>query len=305
LGEKSTAGALDLANITQRVRKQWFHLYMRQPSRFHPTVIMPTYWPGGQSPRPDLLGGDSTKQIEALWTYLADGDRARKPVGLARESKQLTVTDTVEICRGRGPAGYRGIAVGYPERVHLAFDSEQMALRELWKGDFVHVDFGAFQPRGVERISFPPGIPFHRLKSLEDSWPAKGKTDYGFPADHGYRFRGYTLNALRRPIFFYDYDGVQVSDFFEDARAADGKPFLRRTLTFHAAQVPAPFYFRAAAGGKVVSIPTNPNRFSVDRLTLQIHGGPVGIVREGEPAELLLPLTLSKGQSTLTLEYQW
>jgi hypothetical protein len=124
-GQKSAgAGALDLVNATTRLQKNWFHLYMRAPQRFHPGIIMPNYWPGGQSLRPDVLKGDSAQQIEALWTYLEGGTRAKNPIGLSRQSKEIRVTDVAEMARGRSSIGYRGIAVGYPGRLSLGFDSE-------------------------------------------------------------------------------------------------------------------------------------------------------------------------------------
>ena len=73
-GEKGGAGALDIVNLTERLQKNWFHLYMRDPARFqrHRDHAQ-HYWPGGQSIRPNVLKGDSAQQIEALWAYLADG----------------------------------------------------------------------------------------------------------------------------------------------------------------------------------------------------------------------------------------
>ena len=112
-GQRSgEVSALDLARVTERLQKNWFNLYMRQPSRFHPTVIMPSYWPDGQSIRPNILGGDTAQQTEALWTFLEDGIRAKKPMGLSRQSNELRVGDVTEICRGQSPLGYRGIGVG-------------------------------------------------------------------------------------------------------------------------------------------------------------------------------------------------
>jgi hypothetical protein len=105
-------------------------------------------------------------------------------LGLSRESNELRVGDVTEVCRGQSAAGYRGIAAGYPERLNLAFDSGEMALRQLWKGEFASVDYGSFSARGTDHISFAPGVPFHRLQSLEDNWPYKGKTNYSFPQDH-------------------------------------------------------------------------------------------------------------------------
>ena len=303
-GQKSgEMAALDIAHVTERLKKNWFNLYMVQPTRFHPTVIMPSYWPGGQSTRPNILGGDTAQQIEALWSYLADGSKAKKPVGLSRESNELYVSDVAEICRGRGPAGFRGIGVGYPERINLAFDSEEMALRQLWKGEFANVDMGSFRPRGSDSITLPPGIPFHRLKSLEENWPYKGKTNYLFPQDQGYQFRGYHLDAMRRPTFRFLYGNVAVTDFFEDVRDKDGKAFFKRTITFEAPDKQDAFYFRPAAGKKTSK--QSDRQLGVDSLQVRITSDHKGIVREGSPSEILIPLTLSKGRTTLTLEYQW
>lgn len=297
------AGALDIVHVTERLKKSWFHLYMREPSRFHSTVIMPSYWPGGKSIRPNILGGDSAQQIEALWAYLEDGPRAKKPKGLSRQSNELRVSDVAEICRGRGTAGYRGIGVGYPERINLAFDSEEMALRLLWKGEFASINHGSFRARGTEKIPFPPGIPFHRLESMDDEWPYKGKTDYTFPQDQGYQFRGYHLDALRRPTFQYHYGEIVVSDFFEDLVGDEGAAWFQRTLRLETPLAEPMFYFRAAAGKDVAQ--ESDQEFRVGPLHLRITSDHSGQIREGEPGEVLIPLTLPKGTTTLTLEYRW
>ncbi|MDF1862145.1 MAG: c-type cytochrome [Verrucomicrobiales bacterium] len=297
------AGALDLVNVTDRLRKNWFHLYMRDPQRFHATVIMPSYWPGGQSIRPNLLEGDPAQQIEALWNYLEDGPRAKKPKGLSRQSNELRVSDVAEICRGRGTAGFRGIGVGYPERLNLAFDSEEMALRLLWKGAFANVNHGSFQARGGDRVSFPPGIPFHRLESMDDSWPYKGKTDFTFPQDQGYQFLGYELDELRRPTFRYRYGEVSVEDFFEDVPEENGWAWFRRTFQFETPRAQEMFYFRASSGTKITRTPDGS--FVIDQLELRIGSSHEGLVREGDPAEVLIPLTLPEGRSQLILEYRW
>jgi cytochrome c553 len=299
-GQKSAAGALDIVHTTERLQKSWFHLYLRQPQRFHPTVIMPTYWPGGHSMRPNILGGDTAQQIEALWTYLKGGTQAKKPLGLARTSNELRVADVAEMCRGRGTAGYRGIGVGYPARLNLAFDSEEMALRLLWKGDFANVDLGNFHAKGTDRIAFPAGIPFHRLQSLEDEWPSKGKTNYAFPQDHGYQFRGYQLDALRRPTFRYQYGDIVVEEFYEDLRDKDGAAYFKRRLQFDATEAQQPFYFRAACGDKIST--TSDRGFKIDQLQFRITSEHPGTAREDE---VLIPLTLSKGRTIVTLEYQW
>jgi mono/diheme cytochrome c family protein len=301
-GQKSGgAGALDLVDATTRVQKNWFHLYMRSPQRFHPGIIMPSYWPGGQSLRPDVLGGDATRQIDALWTYLEGGTQARNPIGLSRQSKEIRVTDVAEICRGRSSIGYRGIAVGYPSRISLAFDSEEMALRQLWRGEFANVDLGSFSPRAGEGLlTLPPGVPFHRLKSPEEKWPTKGKTTFGFPQDHGYQFRGYDLDAGRRPTFRYEYGEVKVEDRFEEVSQAPGPACFRRTLRFTSTGPTEPFLFRAASGGEACKM--MEQTFRIDRLTVRLIATPTARLREGD---LLIPVNLRDGVTELTLEYQW
>lgn len=303
-GQKSGgAGALELIHVTKRLKKNWFHLYMRQPSRFHPTVIMPSYWPGGQPIRREILGGDTNRQIEALWDYLSDGSRAKLPTGLSRQSLQLRVADETVMCRGRGTAGYRGIGVGYPERISLAFDSEQMALRQLWKGEFASINHGSFHARGSERVSFPAGIPFHRLASMDDPWPYKGKTNYLFPQDHGYQYRGYFLNLQKRPTFMYRYGEIAVEDFFEDDLNEKGEAFFRRKLTFSAPAVQESFFFRVGSGKQISS--AGGRQWQIDRLRLHVQEGQEVRVREGDPKELLIELALPKGKTVLQLEYRW
>jgi hypothetical protein len=162
---------------------------------------------------------------------------------------------------------------------------------------------GHFRPRGTDLITFPPGIPFHRLKSLEDNWPYKGKANHAFPQDHGYQFRGYHLDAARRPTLLYHYGDIAVEDFFEDVRGGDGKAYFKRTLRFETPAGQTPFYFRAAAGKKIVT--QSDRNFAIDKLQLRITSDHKGVVREGENGDVLISLTLPKGRSTLTLEYQW
>ena len=302
-GQKSGgAGALELVHVTDRIKKNWFHLYMRQPSRFHPTVIMPSYWPGGESIRKEVLGGDSDQQIEALWAYLSDGPRAKSPKGLSRQSLQLRVAAETVMCRGRGTASYRGIGVGYPERISLAFDSEEMALCQLWKGDFASVNNGSFHARGNDRIIFPPGIPFHRLASMDDLWPYKGKTNYLFPQDHGYQYRGYFLDKQKRPTFMYRYGEIKVGDFFEDLLDEEKKAFFRRTMTFIAPARQEMFFFRVASGKEIEAAGEG---WQIDRLNLRMLGDQQAQAREGDPKDLLIPLVLPKGKTILKLEYRW
>ena len=94
-----------------------------------------------------------------------------------------------------------------------------------------------------------------------------------------------------------------MQEFFEDIRDKDGTPFFKRRFTFDAPQAEQAFYFRAATGRKIKS--SSDRSFVIDQLQLRITTEHAGIVRPGDTGEVLIRLTLPKGQSSLTLEYQW
>ena len=119
--------------------------------------------------------------------------------------------------------------------------------------------------------------------------------------------------GLRRPLAIASVIAL-VSGLFlsfaspASAAVAPGKPtnvavtIARNTasVTFTAPANTAPFFFRAACGTKVAA--TGLQAYQADKLTFRVLGTQAGQVRDGE---VLLPLNLPAGTSTLTLEYQW
>ena len=73
--------------------------------------------------------------------------------------------------------------------------------------------------------------------------------------------------------------------------------------SFETREAQSPFYFRAASGKKITT--QSDRAFLADQLLLRITSDHKGVVRAGDPGEILIPLTLPKGRSTLTLEYRW
>lgn len=88
-----------------------------------------------------------------------------------------------------------------------------------------------------------------------------------------------------------------------DLRDKNGNAYLRRTLRFDAPTAQELFHFRAATGERAAA--PGDRTFRVDNLDLRVTSEHPGTVRPGSPAEVLIPLTLPAGRSTLTLEYQW
>ena len=130
---------IDLTTTTERLNEDWFRQFLLDPSRFHPGTRMAAFWPEGVSPLPALLGGNTDRQHAALWTYLADGARAKFPEGLSRQNVDLNVGGEAVVYRGKmWEAGFRAVATGYPGQLNAAFDAEEMRLALLWRGRFVN-----------------------------------------------------------------------------------------------------------------------------------------------------------------------
>jgi mono/diheme cytochrome c family protein len=299
--EKSAAPirALDLMTMTERLEENWFHHYLANPQRFSPLTIMPGFWPDGKSPLPDVLGGDPGKQRDALWQYLARGPEAGEPHGLALEPLIVEVKNEAVIIRRAFPGiGKRGIGIGYPGGVNLAFDAAQMRLASVWSGGFIEASGlwrgqGSGQARilGKDTVTFPPGPAFAVLALPDTAWPAFDPTPRPSPNS----FNGYTLDAQQRPTLRYSVDGFSVEDFCIERTSADGKVFLERTLKFPAAP-PAAMHFRVAAD-RIIE-PRGAKEFEVGKnLRVRLPSEPI-VRNAGEWKELLLPV-----RGDLRIEY--
>ena len=301
----ATMPGVDLTEMSERLQKEWFYQYMRDPQRLSPGTVMPSFWPGGRAIRKDILEGDPNRQLEALWQYLLDGRQARPPRGLIREPIELLATDEAVMLRRSYPGiGKRGIGVGYPAGVNLAFDAEQMRLSMIWKGKFADPasvwrsqGHGQVRPLGSDLIRFPAGP---ELDDAVNPWVV----DQGRPPRH--RFRGYTLDGLQRPTFMYRFDNVDVEDYPIDVRDEQSDASLiRRTLTFSSDKGRNDLAFRAAAGSSIQA--EDDHTFLVDKaLRIRIdvaHLGQIVDIPAGK--QLRVPLEIGKGKSALILEYTW
>ncbi|MSU27381.1 MAG: c-type cytochrome [Pedosphaera sp.] len=299
--EKSAAPirALDLMTMTERLEENWFHHYMTSPQRFSALTIMPGFWPDGKSPLPEMLGGDSGKQRDALWQYLARGPEAGEPRGLVQEPLIVAVTNEAVIIRRAFPGiGKRGIGVGYPSGISLSFDAGQMRLGSVWSGGFIEASSiwrgqGAGQAHilGKDTVNFPAGMAFAMLESATAAWP----TNLTRQAE-GFAFKGYSLDAQQRPTFRYDFGDVLVEDTFLDVKVGDTKPHLVRSLKLPQRPPPSGLHFRVAVDKQVES--RGGNAFVVGKGLLVRLSAP-GVVRDADGVkELLLPV-----RGAFTVEY--
>jgi len=63
---------IDLALSQRRMTWDWFRHYLLDPPAFHADTKMPRFWPEGVAVNKDLCGGDTNRQIAALWLLSPD-----------------------------------------------------------------------------------------------------------------------------------------------------------------------------------------------------------------------------------------
>lgn len=62
---------INFAFVADRLRLEYFQRYVRDPQRFRPGTMMPTFIAeDGSTPIKAVLDGDATRQFEAIWNYL-------------------------------------------------------------------------------------------------------------------------------------------------------------------------------------------------------------------------------------------
>ncbi len=300
-----TMPAVDLTEMAERLHKNWFYQYMRSPQLLSPNTVMPSFWPGGQSIRKDILDGDANQQLEAIWTYLLDGRQARMPRGLVIEPIELLATDEAVMLRRSYPGiGKRGIGVGFPGGVNYAFDAEQMRLGMVWKGKFADPGgvwrgqgSGNVRPLGTDLVRFGPGPD---LDDLRAPWIV----DDTRPPDH--QFTGYHLDAHQRPAFTYRFRDIDVEDFtVETSEDTDGRPILRRTLTFSSRERHEGLAFRITATEPIVA--DGDRTFVVGgKLHIHVDDNHAGMISETAAGDqLVVPLEIPSGKSQLVIRYAW
>ncbi len=291
---------IDLTGIHERLQRRWFDEFVVDPAAKQPGTRMPTFFPDGKSTLPGILGGDLAKQTSALWAYLARSDTLPLPDVLRNArtmSFEIAPNDAPVVLRTfMSDAGTHAIAVGFPARVHFAFDAFEVRPAVAWRGRFLDAHGTRYdrfappaEPLGKDVVRFAPGPPFARLENATASWPDQ----------HDIAFRGYRLDEERVPTFVYELAGLRIEDRIapipnEDQRGSEQG--LRRRLS--TAGDPRGAWFRPgveATGG------------TEDRFVLRS-----GVtIRVGRPAVAHLvrgELRISIGRdarSTIELEYRW
>lgn len=310
-----TNQGIDLLTSYERLQPEWFSRYLRNPGAFRPRTVMPTAWPDGRAVFKTILDGDTDQQIEAIWYYLSLGTSAADPSGVRPVSSKLEVGDHASIHRGRSRvAGFRGIAVGLPEKLSYAFNAETGTLSAIWQGDFIGVNWsgqgaGDFHPAS-EPITLAQDVSFVALADENAPWPllpvmtkeAPANPNPLYPKNVGYQFRGYFQDETSIPTFQYRCGTVEIEDRSVVVGTEERRQ-LKRVLQFDSPTTQT-VWFRALVG----DIKAESERvFRAGRLRLTIPATETTLrplAEASRQTELLLRLRIPQGRSTLEFVYE-
>jgi hypothetical protein len=322
----------------ERLQPGWFNNFVRNPGKYRPRIVMPYSWPDGVAAHDKILDGNTQLQIEAIWYYLSLGTSAADPPGIRRIDTVLSVGDTTRTYRGRSSvAGFRGIAVGFPENLSYAFNAETGTLSAIWQGDYIRVDrggqgSGGFNP-AAQPIQLAQDVSFVELENENASWPlrpvmtkeAPANPDPLYPKNRGYQFKGYYMDDASVPTFMYRIGEIEIEDR-SIAVQSDSKLDLVRTIQF-TSPVKRMLWFRALTGETEKLKAESKLVYATDKLRLTIPNTPLLLRAMPDDAkqpntkqpkakqpddkqpevnfsELLLRIEIPQGQSTLSLTYE-
>lgn len=290
--------AVNLLDMTPRLREDWVHRYIMNPASLRPGTRMPSGFPNGKSVVEDLYAGDPSSQIAAIWGYLKEGKQAAVPKGLLPSPIELKPETEPIIYRnflsGLSP---RGIGVGYPERVNIAFDAERGALTLLWQNDFIDAAKhwqgrgpGTQGPMGDNVVTYQRQPAVASLESKDAAWPAESDVT----------FLGYSLDEKRRPAFRYVIGDLTVEDHLVPFNTED-RLGLRRTLRISGNGGLESAFFRLAASS---SLTADGDGFrTAEGILVRVLSGQPDVVSSGGLQELRVAASATAG--LLDYELTW
>ena len=301
--------AVDLGTVAGRLRPSWFRRLLWDPASLNMNTRMPAFWWEGARHFPEILDGDPQRQIGAIWAWLSLGESMPPPDGLVvdRDAYELVPQERPlyfgAFLKDVGP---RGLCIGFPERVHAAFERGQARLAWVWRGAFADAE-GTWrgragqllEPAGSDWRVLPPGPVAARLPSADAPWPEAGA-----------EFLGWELDAEGLPTFrSRQPGGLILEESLRPVLAPGGSRLLR---SFRARLEDG-----AAEGGWSLRLATGRSAaaaaggwWEVDggRLRFRLEGevppeAALRVRRLGETAELLLGLPAGGARVSVLLDW--
>ncbi|HEY5747138.1 MAG TPA: DUF1080 domain-containing protein [Chryseolinea sp.] len=173
--------------------------------------------------------------------FIGKANARPQPLHLENSLPAIPPTPLISVSAGLEPElirsfmYYKGkkkthvISVGDPAGIHYAYDLDQAALLQCWRGDFLNVTEMWYE-RGEPQVASPMGAPV----MLNGKCPLAivGDNNATLPDTLNDRkdliYKGYRLDEKRYPKFKYQYGSITFEDSFQPDANGQG---IARTLT--------------------------------------------------------------------------
>lgn len=200
----------------------------------------------------------------------------------------------------------RAIGVGYDGGVNQAFSVTHMGPDVIWQGKFLDGGLhwtnrgkGNQKPSGIDIVQLLTKPAYAVLSNEKAPWPNRN-VERIQP-----KFGGYALDEKGLPTFRYEVEGVKVTEYFVPVKGLPHRS-MDRTITFTANdKVPGNLHLALVTGPKIEVVDSG---FLLDgkvAMRTQSNGELFPILRKDKDSLLVVPLTLKKGITTLTVTYSW
>jgi cytochrome c553 len=312
----------DLALMDQRVRYPWYRRWLEQAQRMQPGTRMPTVFPDGKSILPDILGGSAEAQADAMWAYLSLGPTLPLPEGLEPpKGLVVQVTDRPVVLRTFMPeAGSRGVAVGYPGGVSLAFDAATCRLAYAWSGNFLDATpvwggrggnpaklLGArfwTAPVGCPlAVTVSEGVPDFAARAKDPAFGGAMPEGKLYEGPHQLMFEGYSPGRDGMPTFRYrinaqDLQPVEVQERPEPLQSPVGVGIGRR-FTLHAGPQQKTWLWVAECPGepRLLNAPGSAGKLDLkaEPIEIPVQGNLLVLPQGGDKVMILTVVTAPEG----------
>jgi hypothetical protein len=181
----------------------------------------------------------------------------------------------------------RTLCVGFPERIHYAFDVQASRLALAWRGRFFNARgtwegrAGALErPPSDDVLALPRGPALAFLTDGSAPWPLESEA----------RALGRRYDVARVPVLRYALGAVTVEERIAPRLDAHGAWLVRR-FELCAAERPAGLWLRALAGAELRELA--PRTWSDGALQVELSGD-ARPRRVGERSELLLAVDFAQ-----------
>lgn len=192
------------------------------------------------------------------------------------------------------------LSVGDPSGVNYSYDLDQAAPMRIWRGDFLNVSEMWYE-RGEPQTAAPMGA-FLELSS--QPLVTRGRNDDVPLPDsltfEEFKYKGYSLNEKRTPVFKYEYQGNSIEDRLEPLPRAQG---IRRSITVNNLNAAQGMMVRAAKGVNIQKVGEQLYVIDNQRYYIQLPSKvKAQIIDAGAMKELIVPFATS---STVEFSLIW